>query len=202
MAHKTFISYKYSEATGLRDAIIKKMGSDATYYQGETSSSPDMSDYKTGTIRQRLTDMIYDTTVMIVVVSPKMTLSSWMEWEIKYALREQSRNGRTSHADGVVCVIQKNELYERFGLDPYSWAKKTDGHWSTAIFFDILLQNMGNKKTWIESPIPSTNRALYDSLSPNYIDIVKEDEFLKAPSYYIDTAFDKSESISSYNIAK
>ena len=38
MAHKTFISYKYSEATGLRDAIIKKMGSDATYYQGETSS--------------------------------------------------------------------------------------------------------------------------------------------------------------------
>lgn len=202
MAHQTFISYKYSEATGLRDAIIKKMGSDASYYQGETSSSPDMSDYKTGTIRQKLTDMIYDTTVMIVVVSPKMTLSSWMEWEIKYALREQSRNGRTSHADGVVCVIQKKEFYENFGLDPYSWAKTTDGHWSAAIFFDILLQNMGNKKTWTESPIPSTNRALYDSLSLNYIDIVKEDEFLKAPSYYIDKAFDKSENISSYNITK
>lgn len=202
MAHKTFISYKYSEATGLRDAIIKKMGSDATYYQGETSSSPDMSDYKTSTIRQKLADMIYDTTVMVVVVSPKMTTSSWMEWEIKYALREQSRNGRTSHADGVVCVIQKNEFYERLRLDPYSWAKTTDGLWSAAIFFDILLQNMGNKKTWMESPIPSTNKALYDNLSLNYIDIVTEDEFLKAPSYYIDKAFDKSENISSYNISK
>jgi hypothetical protein len=110
MAHKTFISYKYSEAASLRDAIIKKLGSDATYYQGETSSSPDMTDLKTGTIRQKLAGMIYDTTVMIVVVSPNMTLSSWMEWEIKYALREQTRNERTSHSDGVVCVMQKDAL--------------------------------------------------------------------------------------------
>ena len=54
-----------------------------------------MSDLKTNTIRQKLADMIYDTTVMIVIVSPNMTQSSWMEWEIKYALREQNRNGRT-----------------------------------------------------------------------------------------------------------
>lgn len=202
MAHKTFISYKYSEAKGLRDAIIIRMGSDATFYQGETSSSPDMCDYKTGTIRQKLADMIYETTVMIVVVSPNMTLSSWMEWEINYALREQSRNGRTSHADGVVCVIEKNALYEGLGLDPYSWAKAPDKRWLISKFFSILVQNMGNKKAWMESPIPSTNKALYDSLSSNYIDIVTEDEFLKAPSYYVDKAFDKSENIDSYNIAK
>ena len=41
MAHKTFISYKYSEAQGLRDDIIKKLGDDASYYKGETSESPD-----------------------------------------------------------------------------------------------------------------------------------------------------------------
>ena len=39
MAHKTFISYKYSEATDLRDRIIEAMGDDATYYQGETSQT-------------------------------------------------------------------------------------------------------------------------------------------------------------------
>lgn len=33
MAHKTFISYKYSEAQELRDRIIEAMGDDASYYQ-------------------------------------------------------------------------------------------------------------------------------------------------------------------------
>lgn len=200
MAHKTFISYKYSEATGLRDEIIKKLGSDATYYQGETSSSPDLSDYKTGTIRQKLADMIYDTTIMVVVVSPNMTLSSWMEWEIKYALREQSRNGKTSHSDGLVCVISKDS--NLWVSDRYAWAKNYNGGWSGSKFFDILVSNMGNKKTWVESPIPSTNKSLYDSLSSNYLDIVTEDAFLNNPSYYINKAFEKSENVDSYNITK
>lgn len=48
MAHKTFISYKYSEAQTLRDDIITALGDDATYYKGETSDSPDLTDTKTG----------------------------------------------------------------------------------------------------------------------------------------------------------
>ena len=37
MAHKTFISYKYSESQELRDRIIQAMGSDAAYYTGDNS---------------------------------------------------------------------------------------------------------------------------------------------------------------------
>ena len=44
MVHKTFISYKYSEARNLRDDIIEALGDDATYYKGETSDSPDLTD--------------------------------------------------------------------------------------------------------------------------------------------------------------
>lgn len=47
MAHKTFISYKYSEAQSLRDKIIKAMGDDASYYKGETAESPDLTDTST-----------------------------------------------------------------------------------------------------------------------------------------------------------
>ena len=54
MAHKTFISYKYTESRNLRDRIIRALGPDATYYNGETSESPDMSDLKTETIRKKL----------------------------------------------------------------------------------------------------------------------------------------------------
>lgn len=203
MAHKTFISYKYSESTGLRDKIIDKLGDDATYYKGEDGYSDDLSSYKAETIKCRLSDMIYDTTVMIVIISPNMKQSGWMEWEIKYALREQSRNGRTSHADGVVCVIQKQPTQSFTYLDPYAWAKTYDGkHWLSSKFFQVLLDNTRNKKSWEESPISSSNKALYDRLSSNYIDIVTEDDFLKNPIAYIDLTFEKSENTGVYNIVK
>lgn len=54
MAHKTFISYKYSEAQELRDRIIKAFGDDASYYQGETSASPDLTDTSTEVTIQRM----------------------------------------------------------------------------------------------------------------------------------------------------
>ena len=70
MAHKTFISYKYSEAQELRDAIIKAMGEAALYYQGETSDSPDLTDTSTENIKKHLRDMMFDTSVTIVIISP------------------------------------------------------------------------------------------------------------------------------------
>lgn len=50
MAHKTFISYKYSEAQDLRDRIINELGDDASFYMGETSNSPDLTDTSTENI--------------------------------------------------------------------------------------------------------------------------------------------------------
>ena len=44
MARETFIAYKYSEAQDLRDEIIRQLGDDASYYQGETADSPDLTD--------------------------------------------------------------------------------------------------------------------------------------------------------------
>ena len=200
MAHKTFISYKYSESQDLRDKIIKKLGTDATYYKGETSDSPNLTDYTTDTIRKNLSDMIYDTTVMIVIVSPNMKQSEWMEWEIKYALREQTRNSRTSHADGVICVVKKNEVYANFGLDPYAWAKSYSGGWDATKLFDIINKNRNNKKSWTDSDLTNIND--YNKLSSHYVDIVTEEEFLNYPNYYINNAFEKSQNIGSYNLAK
>ena len=72
MAHKTFISYKYSEARELRDRIINALGDDATYYKGENSESPDLTDTSTENIKKVLKDMMYDTSVTIVILSPNM----------------------------------------------------------------------------------------------------------------------------------
>lgn len=110
MAHKTFISYKYLDGTTTRDKIIKALGPDATYYQGETSASPDMGDLKTETIKKNLADMIFDTSVMIVVISQNVDHSAWVTWEINYATGRQTRNGRQSQPDGIVMAIEDSLL--------------------------------------------------------------------------------------------
>ena len=88
MAHKTFISYKYSESQKLRDRIIEALGDDATYYKGETSESPDLSDTSTENIKKNLRDMMFDTSVTIIILSPNMKESKWIDWEIEYCLKK------------------------------------------------------------------------------------------------------------------
>ena len=105
MARKTFISYKYSDSVDARNKIIKALGDDATYYTGETSASPDLGDLETATIRGKLSDMIFPTSVMIVVISKNVDKSSWVKWEIEYATKKQTRNGRQSQPNGIVMVI-------------------------------------------------------------------------------------------------
>ena len=96
MAHKTFISYKYNEAQDIRDSIIRALGKDATYYEGETSDSPDMADLKTSTIKNKLTDMMFGTSVLIVIISPNMKQSKWIDWEIEYCLQNNTKQNFTN----------------------------------------------------------------------------------------------------------
>lgn len=54
MARETFIAYKYSEAQDLRDEIIEQLGDAASYYQGETTESPDLTGASVETIKENL----------------------------------------------------------------------------------------------------------------------------------------------------
>ena len=142
MAHKTFISYKYSEARDLRDRIIAAMGNDATYYRGETSDSPDLTDTSTENIKRNLRNMMYDTSVTIVILSPNIKQSKWIDWEIEYCLKSISRKDRTSHTNGVVGVIMKvNGSYDWL---KYS-VKEEDGctvsYYHSEKLYDIINKN-------------------------------------------------------------
>ena len=201
MAHKTFISYKCSEATELRDRIIEALGDDATYYKGETSESPDLTDTSTENIKKNLKDMMYDTSVTIVILSPQMTKSKWIDWEIEYCLKSITRKNRTSHTNGVVGVIMKVD-------GDYSWFKKTgtNCHGSSTVsyemskVFNIISANHfnSNPEQWHCDKCKT-----YDWLNGSYIAFVEEDDFLANPSQYIDNAYDKSENdASGYDLTK
>ena len=200
MAHKTFISYKYSEAQELRDRIIDALGENASYYQGETSDSPDLTDYTTETIREHLKDMIFGTTVTIVIVSPHMTESEWIDWEIEYSLREYSRNGKKSKSNGIVGVVMKVD-------GGYDWLRSTtthaDGHTSTNNDTSKLYQIINDNRFNENPKVYSCDKCkTVDRLSGSYISLIPEDEFLGDPDSFIEHAYQKCKNVDHYIISK
>lgn len=194
MARKTFISYKYSDvvagkARNLRDRIIAKLGEDAKFYRGEDGYTKDLSSYSAPYIKETLKKMIRDTSVTILILSPNMKLSQWMNWELSYSLSEITRNGRISHSNGVIAVVQKREIYG-FGSG-YDWFMSWNGGWDMNKAFELVRANHGNKKLYAPT-----------SFSSNYIDIVSEDKFLRDPNKYIEEAYEKSQNINYYNVRK
>lgn len=200
MARKTFISYKYSEAQDLRDTILEKLGEDAQYYQGETSDSPDLTDTSTDNIKKNLTDMMYNTSVTIVIISPKIKESKWIDWEIEYCLKEISRKGRTSKTNGIVGVIQKVN-------GGYDWIKSVnqqgDGclssFYSEDLVYDIINKNRFNQNPKVYS---CESCKTVSALTGSYIAFVEEDTFLENPNKYIENAFEKSDDSDGYDLTK
>lgn len=200
MARKTFISYKYSEAQDTRDDILEALGDDATYYTGETSDSPDLTDLTTDSIKENLKDMMYGTTVTIVVVSPNFKKSNWIDWEIEYCLKEISREGRTSKTNGVVGVIQKRN-------GGYDWliesSTKDDGCSVRTIvqklLYPIINDNRFNKEP---SVYACDDCKTYDQLEGSFISLIEEHRFLADPDEFVENAFSKAEDSGNYELVK
>lgn len=125
MARKTFISYKYSDAWHTRDRLLRSLGSDVEYYQGETSESPNLTDNKTSTIKKKLSDMLYGTSVTLVILSPNITKSNWVNWEVGYSIRKETRNGRQSQSNGILLIQQEiNGSYDWMNVYTYEGKKR------------------------------------------------------------------------------
>lgn len=191
MAHNTFISYKYSEAQDLRDRIIEALGEAASYYKGETSDSPDLTDTSTENIKRNLRDMMYNTSVTIVIISPNIKKSKWIDWEIEYCLSNYTRKGRTSHTNGIVGVIMKVD-------GGYNWLTNhlTNCHGTSVVnyknelLYPIIYENHfnSNPPVW-----HCESCKTFNWLDGSYIEYIDEDTFLRDPQSYINNAYAKSE---------
>ncbi|WP_261511553.1 TIR domain-containing protein [Chryseobacterium paludis] len=201
MARETFISYKYSEAKALRDEIINQLGDDANYYRGETSTSPNLVSTTVNNIKNNLKEMIYGTSVTIVIVSPNMLHSEWMEWEIEYSLKEITRQDRTSRTNGILGVVMKvNGSYDWL----ISRRMSQDGCFSRYIdknyLFEILNRNRYNLRT--DDRYYCATCQSYDRLTGSYFSLIDQDEFLSDPNKYIENAYEKATNLWKYKICK
>lgn len=200
MARKTFISYKFSEAQNLRDEILKALGDDGSYYQGETSDSPDLTDTSTENIKKNLADMMYKTSVTIVILSPNIKKSDWIDWEVEYCLKEISREGRKSKTNGIVGVVQKINRN-------YDWLvtknTKDDGCTVRTVSKEPLLDIINNNRFNRENHGHACDDCkTYSQLDGSYIAIIDEEDFLKDPDKYIENAYSKSEVTEEFDLVK
>lgn len=201
MARKTFIAYKFSESQDLRDEIIKKLGNDASYYQGETADSPDLTNTSIDNIKENLKNMIFGTSVTIVIVSPNLINSKWVDWEIEYSLKEYKRGDITSRTNGIIGVIMKDN-------GSYDWLvslhQNPDGCSSRSIenskLYGIIKNNRFNLNA--VNKYSCTTCKTYDLLNGSYISLIEEDIFLSNPKQFIENAYNKSKNFENYILLK
>lgn len=195
MTHKVFISYKYRESIRLRDEIVERLGDNAVYYTGKTSPCPSLDDEVTNNIKKSLKHMISHTKVCVVIISPTMKKSKWIEWEIEYCLNKKHSQGL---AKGVVAVIMKHN-------GGYDWflSRKTDCHGRNVISYnnDFLYPIIYNNHFNARPPVfHCEDCQTYDQMDSSYISYVKEEHFLISPTFYINDAYEKSKNTNKYEL--
>jgi hypothetical protein len=180
---------------------LDKLGDDARYYKGETAESPDMSSDTVDRIKNNLKNMIFGTSVTVVIISPNIKKSEWIDWEIQYSLKEYKRQSTTSKTNGIVGVIMKHN-------GSYDWLvssnQNSDGcstrYIDNSKLYSIINGNRYNLDTDDKYSCPTCQS--FDQLNGSYIALVDEERFLQNPSSYIENAYDKSKATGNYNLNK
>lgn len=203
MGHEVFVSYKFSDGKNTKDRIMSVINKSGHFYNGEKGFCKlEVADQ---TLKKYLSDMIYGTTVTIVVISLDVVKSEWVDWEIRYSLENHTRNGRTNSRNGIVCVIkgEKNTFSSYYGYQApldYNWAYTYNN--GKRIFREDVFPNLikANAKNSF-GLVGYFYGVLQDGSNLHFNDycvIVTESEFVKNPNKYIEEAYKRSNDYTNY----
>ncbi len=229
MGYKIFVSYKYGdsnvyplqqfrygstvlsgyEQTTARhyvDELQRLLTADDHINKGEQDGES-LAAFKDCTIESRLRAKIHDSSITIVMISPRMKdpylpeADQWMPWEIAYSLREYTRGIRTSLSNAILAVV----LPDSHGSYDYYMESRTCCSSGCTTYmndslFQILRDNMFNAKHLI--PMPCGNNLNVVAGEHSYIPAVRWEEFKYNISGHLDRVLRIRENISTYNIVK
>jgi hypothetical protein len=220
-SRKIFVSYKYLDtdvqelAGAIKemdtnfhitprhyvDHIIKTVGQEHVY-KGEKSNE-DISHLSDDTIDSKLKGKIFDSSVTIVLISPNMIdhftneEDQWIPNEISYSLRNKTREGRTSGANGLLAVI----LPDRNGNYTHAVYKSNCATiWNTGSFFKIIGDNMFNADPKTGFTCNQCSGVHFTHQKHSYIHPVLWDVFINNYNHYIDHAISLRDEIDSFNV--
>ena len=219
MGRKIFVSYKYSDSLVSRlssvsifdnttarhyvDELTKTLKDNNDIFKGENDDES-LDGFSDETIKSKLRDKIFDSSVSIILISKGMKETfkdekdQWIPWEVTYSLRESSRNGVTSKINGVLTVVlpDENDSYEYFITKDEACNCRC---LNTPTLFKILKDNMFN----VKSPDRrDCNGSWVYSGDSSYIQSVKWGDFIGYPSKYIEKAIELRDRHDDFLIAK
>lgn len=200
MGRNVFVSYKYSDGVETKDNIMKAIGNAGSFYKGEKGYNP--IDKSSRELKEYLADMIFSSTVTVVVISPMVKYSKWVEWELKYSLERITRNGIQSKRNGIVCVIQSRDDYSSpiaWNLGKYNknskWAYNTGYDkmaLSSAYLPQLVVRNMKDTFRVSNNPYYYLDDDQSNASTKDYCIVVAESTFIKYPKKYIEQAYERA----------
>lgn len=216
MGRNVFISYKYGDynvhqfensdhMTSSRDYVdviankIEDLGQ--YYYRGEEDGD-DLTDWPREAIRERLSDMIFHTSITICLISPgmidhKREKYQWIPWEISYSLKNKKRSDGNSNTNAILAIVLPNEedSYD-YAIHRYSKNGLTVHRES---FFNMMLCNMFNR-IGFDVFFDDGDPIYYPSNS--YIALTTWDRFRSCPKKYLDLSVRNRGEWDQFNIVK
>lgn len=204
MGNKVFISYKYSDdfvkqlrlnnffhtttARDYVDIIQNKFERDGIHINKGEKDNESLVDFKDETIRSKLADKIFDSSITIVLLSPNMKDSwrsekdQWIPWEIAYSLRSKKRSDNRSKRNAILLVILPNRDGNYNYVNLYGF------------YFDIIQKNLNNLHT------PYITNKLRNNCSNSYMLSCDWDNFISNPNGWIEAAIEIKNNGDKYNI--
>lgn len=166
----------------------------------------DLSEFTDETIASKLRDMIYDSSITIVLISKGMNdgkreKDQWIPWEVSYSLKEISRKGRASKSNGMVAVV----LPDIYGKYDYCIEKTPcclTLKFSDPFCFQIIGKNFFNKIEAEKYICSKCGRVHYRGFDNHYFAYATWADFIKNPKNYLEMAESHREHIDEYNICK
>lgn len=207
MGNKIFISYKYADSSVqtlnsiprweqttprhyvdiIQDKVLPKYGH---IYKGEKDDES-LEEFKDDTIRTKLSDKIFDSTITLVLISPNMKeegywapneKDQWIPWEISYSLRKKNRRDKVSYPNAVLAIVLPDEN------GSYDYAN------NRYFGFEIINENRNN----LLYDYPQTT--LKGTCSQSYILRCNWDQFLSQFDGWIKAAIEIRQNIDKYQL--
>jgi hypothetical protein len=221
MGNNYFVSYKFADDTVfpvngrpatarayVNDLVTTLEDGTTHVFRGEADGI-DLSEFQDETIWNTLKERIFNTTLTIVLISPRFKThepesQQWIPAEVQFSLRNDKRNGIVSSSNALLGVVLPDRA------NTYSYVLNENmcscGFRVTKINIDRLFKIMASNTFNHKQPeYHSCVQTQPDNVfvgEPSYMPIVPWNAFIHNHKDYIDRALTIRDNIAQYNISK
>lgn len=205
MARRVFISFRFSDGEKYKEDLCKLF--DQAEDVIDFSEDEDRSDMSDETIQKHLYNKLRNTSVTLVLLTPKAIeynknfwtgeYDDWMYDELRYSLEERENNT----TNGVIAIYNKEAKDLLITMSKHKCDICNNESIVSTIkdINNLVRKNMMNIK---DSYKKNQCYDIYDGLEDSYISLISYDEFTSDISKYIENAISKKERRDEFNLVK